>query len=533
MKLNYFVIFNFLILFLSSCQTPPVEEYSILPQPQEISYTPGIFKMSKQPVIAFAGDLGDEAQLLKMALSSDFQMEPTVKGSGKGDINLELDPAVLPDKKEGYRMDVASGKVTIKANSKEGILNGVQTLRQVIKEKDGKLVVQQATIEDYPAFSWRAFMLDEGRYFKGKEVVKNILDQMSQLKMNVFHWHLTNDQGWRIEIKKYPKLTEVGAFRDSSEINHFNSDVYDGKPHGGFYTQEDIKEIVDYASKRHITIVPEVSMPGHASAAIAAYPWLGTSGKQIKVPGKFGVHYEVLNVSDPKVLQFLDDVTNEVIALFPGQVFHIGGDEVKYDQWKSSPAIRSYMAKKGLKTPAELQVYFTNEISNMLAAKDRRMMGWNEITGDKLHEYQSSTDTKDVEQQLAKGTIVHFWKGDTALIRKTIDKGYDIVNSYHEYTYVDYSYESIPLSKAYAFNPVPAGLTPEEQNRVLGLGCQMWGEFIPTVESMNLKIYPRIAAYAETGWTGTDKKDYNRFLKSLDYFKKKWADEGIVIGETE
>lgn len=179
---------------------------------------------------------------------------------------------------------------------------------------------------------------------------------------------------------------------------------------------------------------------------------------------------------------------------------------MKYDQWKTSPAIRSYMAKNGLKTPAELQVYFTNEISNMLASKGKRMMGWNEITGDKLHEYQSAEDTKEVDQQLAKGTIVHFWKGDPALIKKTIDKGYDVVNSYHEYTYVDYSYESIPLSKAYAFNPVPEGLSPEEQSRVLGLGCQMWGEFIPTVESMNQKIYPRIAAYAETGWTGMDKK---------------------------
>ena len=439
----------------------------------------------------------------------------------------------MADKPEGYQLEVASGKIAIKSSTPAGVLNGVQTLRQIIKEKDGKYVVQRAAVSDYPAFSWRAFMLDEGRYFKGKDVVLKLLDEMAGLKMNLFHWHLTNDQGWRIEIKKYPKLTEVGAYRDSSEINHFGSDVYDGKPHGGFYTQAEIKEIVDYASKCHITIVPEVSMPGHASAAIASYPWLGTSGKQIKVPGKFGVHYEVFNVSDPKVMQFFDDVTNEVIALFPGSVFHIGGDEVKYDQWKASPVIRSYMAKNGLKTPAELQVYFTNEISNMLASKGKRMMGWNEITGDKLHEYQSAEDTKEVEQQLAKGTIVHFWKGDPALIKKTIDKGYDVVNSYHEYTYIDYNYESIPLSKAYSFNPVPEGLSPEEQSRVLGLGCQMWGEFIPTVESMNRLVYPRIAAYAETGWTGADKKDYNRFLRSLDYFTGKWTAEGIVIGPTE
>lgn len=530
MKSNFLVILCF--LFLCACQAPPVEEYMIIPQPQEISYTPGFFKMSNQPVISYSGDLVNEAQYLQNALATDFSVNATLK-EGKGDINLVLDLAVLPDKPEGYQLDVASGKIAIKSSTPAGVLNGVQTLRQIIMKKDGKYVVQRAAVADYPAFSWRAFMLDEGRYFKGKDVVLKLLDEMAGLKMNTFHWHLTNDQGWRIEIKKYPKLTEVGAYRDSSEINHFGSDVYDGKPHGGFYTQAEIKEIVDYASKRHITIVPEVSMPGHASAAIASYPWLGTSGKQIKVPGKFGVHYEVFNVSDPKVMQFFDDVTNEVIALFPGAVFHIGGDEVKYDQWKASPAIRSYMAKNGLKTPAELQVYFTNEISNMLASKGKRMMGWNEITGDKLHEYQSAEDTKEVEQQLAKGTIVHFWKGDPALIKKTIDKGYDVVNSYHEYTYIDYNYESIPLSKAYSFNPVPEGLSPEEQSRVLGLGCQMWGEFIPTVESMNRLVYPRIAAYAETGWTRADKKDYTRFLRSLDYFTSKWTAEGIVIGPTE
>lgn len=529
MKTNILTFLCF--VFLCACQAPQVEEYAIIPQPQEISYTPGFFKMGNHPVISYSGDLNNEAGLLQKVLSSDFSLSATVKDTGKGDINLILDPAVLPDKPEGYQLEVSSGKVEIKAGTPAGILNGVQTLRQIIKEKDGKYMIQRASVSDYPAFSWRAFMLDEGRYFKGKNVVLKLLDEMSQLKMNTFHWHLTNDQGWRIEIKKYPKLTEIGAFRDSSEINHFGSDVYDGKRHGGFYTQEDIKEIVDYASKRHITIVPEVSMPGHASAAIASYPWLGTSGKQIKVPGKFGVHYEVLNVSDPKVLQFLDDVTNEVIALFPSPVFHIGGDEVKYDQWKASPAIRSYMAKKGLKTPAELQIYFTNEISNMLAAKGKRMMGWNEITGDKLHEYQSEEDTKEAEQQLAKGTIVHFWKGDPALIKKTIDKGYDVVNSYHEYTYVDYNYESIPLSKAYAFNPVPEGLSPEEQSRVLGLGCQMWGEFIPTVESMNKKIYPRLAAYAEVGWTNPSNKDFDRFRNSLNSFIGHWEKLGIQLGE--
>lgn len=532
MKTGLLIIICFALF--CSCQETPVEEYAMVPQPADIAYVPGVIKWKKQLSVSCSEGLSAEAQMLQTYLSSDLAVKAVCEeGAGNGDIDLRLDPTVLPDQKEGYVLDATSGKVIIKANSPEGVWNGIQTLRQAMKEKEGRLVLQKAVITDYPAFSWRAFMLDEGRYFKGKEVVKKLLDEMALLKMNTFHWHLTNDQGWRIEIKKYPKLTEIGAFRDSSEINHFESNVYDGKPHGGFYTQDDLKEIVDYASRRHITIVPEVSMPGHASAAIASYPWLGTSGKPIKVPGKFGVHYEVFNVADPKVMEFLNDVMDEVIAIFPGPVFHIGGDEVKYDQWKNSPMVRSYMARHHLKTPAELQVYFTNEISNMLASKGKRMMGWNEITGVKLHDYQSDNDTRDVNQRLAAGTIVHFWKGDTALIRKTVEEGYDVVNSFHEYTYLDYSYESIPLEKAYGFNPVPAGLDDSQKNKVLGLGCQMWGEFIPTEESMNLKVYPRLAAYAETGWTAASSKNYSRFLKGLDFFLKRWKQDGIVSGPVE
>ena len=529
MKTNYFL--SFCLILLWACQDSPIEEFAIIPQPSSITYTPGVVKLKAKPVVGYPAELANEAQLLQSYLSSDFSLDVQLReGADKADILLQLDPTVLSDKKEGYILEAASGKISIQANTPVGILNGVQTLRQIIKEKDGKLAVQKAVVTDYPAFSWRAFMLDEGRYFKGKEVVLNLLDRMAELKMNVFHWHLTEDQGWRIEIKKYPKLTEIGAFRDSSEINHFGSNVFDGKRHGGFYTQEQIKEVVDYAAKRHIMVVPEIEMPGHASAAVASYPWLGTSGKQINVPCRFGVQYDVYNVADPRVIEFLEDVMDEVIALFPAPVFHIGGDEVRYNQWKESPVIQSYMATNQLKTPAELQVFFTNNISNLLASKGRRMMGWNEITGAKLHEYQAASDT-DVKQKLAPGTIVHFWKGDISLVKQTIEQGYDVVNSNHQYTYLDYTYDAIPLKAAYNFNPIPDGLTDAQKNKVLGLGCQMWGEFIPTVESMNLKIYPRLAAYAETGWTDVVNKDYARFLNSLDFFLQKWSAEGIVYGE--
>ena len=509
---------------------------AFIPQPKEMQVLSDQFQLTRRAGITIETPNPELERIAhyfnsKIAPATGFEL----RLKQRGNIRFKLtDDTSLGA--EGYHLLVKHSGVTITAHQPAGIFYGVQTLLQMFppeirgKEEQKNKVWKIACVDitDKPQFAWRGMMLDVSRHWFTKEDVKKYIDELAEYKMNVFHWHLTNDQGWRIEIKKYPKLTEIGAFRDSSEINHFGSDVYDGKPHGGFYTQDDLREIVAYAAQRHITIVPEVSMPGHSCAAIASYPWLGTSGKQIKVPGKFGVHYEVLNVADPKVMTFLSDVMDEVIAIFPGAVFHIGGDEVKYDQWKNSPAIRAYMAKHQLKTPAELQVYFTNEVSNMLASKGKRMMGWNEITGAKLHEFQSDADTKSVEQQLAPGTIVHFWKGDTALIRETIEKGYDIVNSYHVYTYIDYSYESIPLEKAYAFDPVPAGLTDEQKKRVLGLGCQMWGEFIPTVESMNLKVYPRIAAYAETGWTA-----FNRFQSNLNFFLDKWKKEGIVYGPGE
>ncbi|MCC8145449.1 MAG: beta-N-acetylhexosaminidase [Bacteroidales bacterium] len=528
-----FLLFTLLCIFINCKAQQNINEYSIIPYPNNISLKDGSYVLKENPSIAFRKELSSEANLLKEYLTTDFSLKPQLKeGNKKETISLILDSSVLPGKTEGYILDVNKDGIQIKANSRTGIFYGIQSLRQLISTDNGKWIIRYGTISDYPNYAWRGFMLDEGRYFKGKEVVLKLLDDMASMKMNRFHWHLTNDQGWRIEIKKYPKLTEIGAYRDSSEINHFGSNIYDGKPHGGFYTQDEIKEVVAYAKARHITIIPEISMPGHASAAIASYPWLGTTGKQIKVPGQFGVHYNTFNVADERVMTFFEDVIDEVIDLFPGDVFHIGGDEVKYDEWKASPTVQAYMQKHGLNTPAELQVYFTNNISNLLDSKNRRMMGWNEILGQQLHEYQSAEDTR-MEQQLNKKAIVHFWKGNQQQMKEAIDKGYDMVNSYHVFTYIDYSYQSIPLSKSYSFNPKPEGIRPEQEKQVLGLGCQMWGEFIPTVESMNKRVYPRIAAYSEVGWTLPENKNYDRFKNSLSYFLNKWEKEGIIYGETD
>ncbi|WP_254712598.1 beta-N-acetylhexosaminidase [Polaribacter haliotis] len=371
-------------------------------------------------------------------------------------------------------------------------------------------------------------MLDESRYFHGEEFVKMILDEMARLKMNVFHWHLTDDAGWRIEIKKYPKLTEIGSKRKDTEIGSWGSNKTSGESHSGFYTQEQIKNIVSFATERHITIVPEFEMPGHSSAAIAAYTWLGTAGKAIEVPVKFGRHFDNYDVTKPKVVQFIKDVLSEMFALFPSDVIHIGGDEVGYKVWEESPHVQKYMKKNGLKTPADLQISFTNDISKFIKQKGKRMMGWNEIMGANIHKgFEEKQNDKDAETELAKNVIVHFWKGDIDLATKAAEKGYGIVNSLHSNTYLDYSYKSINLEKAYNFNPIPKGLNIKYHENVYGLGCQMWSEWTPKNSDVEYQTFPRIAAYAEVGWTNLENKNFTDFKQRLKKIKQYWDEKNI------
>ena len=520
------------VVCLLGNSTLHAQRVHIIPHPQEIIEGQESFMINSKIGIVNSAESNSTAKVLQSHIKKLVGYQIGIIESGKpnqGTINFKLDKNLA---KEAYELIVSKQGIQIIASNNTGWFYGVQSLIQLFPartssvEKVSSLIVPEVTIKDAPRFSWRAFMLDEARHFKGSVQVKLLLDEMAALKMNVFHWHLVDDQGWRIEIKKYPLLTQIGSKRKSTQVGTWGSPIQTGEPHAGFYTQTAIKEIVQYAKERHITVVPEIEMPGHSSAAIASYSWLGSQKKAIEVPTVFGVLNDVYDVADPKVYRFLTDVLDEVMTLFPSNVLHIGGDEVTYDQWKSSATVQAYMKKQKINTPAELQVYFTNSISEYLQSKGKRMMGWNEILGHSVHDYQQTTETKS-DQKLSKGTVVQFWIGEEDLITEAVSNGYDVVNSISSSTYLDFDYNRTPLSKAYAFDPIPANLPAQYHHKVLGTGCQMWSEWIPTNGQMHFMVFPRIAAYAEVGWTEKKNKNFETFKESLKKLHKRWEEKGI------
>ena len=438
---------------------------------------------------------------------------------------------------EGYSLKITNENIIITAATDAGLFYGTQSLRQLLptnfENADGhselKTNLSALKIVDKPRFKWRSYMLDEGRTFKGKYVVKKLLDQMALLKLNVFHWHLTEDWGWRIEIKKYPLLTSIGAYRADTQTGapmDWDSTDMIGEPHGGFYTQDEIKEIVAYAADLNITVIPEIGMPGHVSAAVVAYPFLGTITKDQEVPTTWGVKDVIYNISDPKVMDFIHDVLSEVMSLFPSQIIHIGGDEARYGDWEKSAEIKAYMKELGVETPASLQVQFNNNLSEYLAQNGHRMMGWTEIMGIHLPRGEN-TDMDEATTALDKDAIVQFWLGTPEQMTEAAMKGHDIVNSETEYTYLDYTYEMISLEKAFRFNPVPEGLSAEYHDKIIGTGTQMWGEFIPTVSRLEQQTYPRIAANASVAWTEKKNMDYDHFISSMESLRKRWDAHNI------
>lgn len=509
------------------------EAIHVTPYPNQVEIRDGFCDLSKG-VVAVGSDIA--AEQLYQYLRTDYDI---LRNSAGVPVTFVTTDEI--ENKEGYRLEIGSTGITIGGASDKGHFYAIQTLRQLIKDHKAPCLV----ITDSPAFTWRAFMLDEARHFHGKETVKRLMDEMARLKMNRFHWHLTDDTGWRIEIRKYPLLTQIGSRRDSTQIDdkelnlpgetgnpaydaflkRYQSNKYDSRPHAGFYTQDEIRELVAYAAERHIEIVPEISMPGHASAAIAAYPWLGTTKERITVPCKFGVLSQVYDPSSPQVMTFLQDVLREVSEVFPSPYIHIGGDEVKFGQWEQSASVQQYMKDNGLANCRDLQVKMTNDMCHFIEAElGKTMIGWSEILGINSHLW--GRQTADATEKLSQKAIVQFWTGNKDILHYALKNGYRVVNSYCEDTYIDYSYDQVPLERAYGFDPVPAGYRKEH---IYGLGCQLWTEWVRDRNDVEYHVFPRIAAYAETAWTDTDNKSYERFKACLNPMVARWINLGYNV----
>jgi hexosaminidase len=490
----------------------PATEPSVIPRPAHIDMGEGSlpFDRGDRIIVDDATRATGEyvADLLAPAMGKRRTVTDNVGDDGwnHGDIVLLI--AARPELgDEGYDLIVGKESVLITAAKPAGVFYGVQTLRQLLPpevESKTKVAgvdwsVPRMTIEDVPRYKWRGLMLDVGRHFRDVAYVKRFLDLMALHKLNTFHWHLTDDQGWRIEIKKYPKLTEIGAWRD---------DGHGGK-YGGFYTQDQIRDVIAYAVARHITIVPEIELPGHSQAAMAAYPDLACTAGPFTVGTKWGIYRDVYCPGKEHTFEFLQDVLSEVAELFPGEFIHIGGDECKKDRWKECPDCQARMKAEGLKTEEELQSYVIRRVSKFLATKGKRVIGWDEIE----------------QGGLAPGAAVMSWHGVKPAIVAARD-GHDVVMTPTSNCYFDY-YQSkapgqpkaiggfLPIEKVYALEPTPSELSPSEAVHVLGAQGNLWSEYLDSERQVDYMAFPRACALAEVCWTPVNQRSFEDFTRRL------------------
>ncbi len=505
---------------LGTLAIQPYAALAIVPQPASVVARPGSFLLSPRTHIAVDDATRDVGEYLRSKLrpATAFRLD-FVKRGGRGDIKLILDPRMAKFGPEGYRLDVRAEGVEVRASRPAGLFYGCQTFRQMLPPDvfrraqvfGLRWAAPCSTIDDQPRFAWRGMHMDVARHFMPKEFVMKFLDLMALHKFNVFHWHLTDDTGWRIEIKRYPRLTEASSSSDFSAMNPGGATRSINQRPGGFYTQDDIREIVKFAADRFITVVPEIELPGHSMAAITAYPELGNRF-EIEVAGGDGAFLKnednVYNVSDATIT-FLKDVLAEVVGLFPSSFIHIGGDEVDKMAWKGNPTAQKRKRALGLKTEQELQSWFTKQFDTFLTKANRRLIGWDEI----------------VEGGLAPGAAVMSWRGIDGGIAAA-KAGHDVVMTPSSNTYFDY-YQGpaakepkaiggfLPLTVVYNYEPIPDALNAEQAKHVLGVQGQLWSEFIPHPKHMEYMAFPRECALSEVAWSSKDNRNYNDFIARL------------------
>jgi hexosaminidase len=480
----------------------------IIPQPVSVEQHRGSYKLEKTIGI-FSIDSEVAGYLQAYLIEQGYKTTTATLRKANVVVTLFKPDTLLP---EGYHvLTINKNGVGIHAVSGTGLFYGVQTLIQLMALSE-KNTLPYVSITDYPRFTWRGLHLDVCRHFFPVSFIKKYIDVMAHYKLNKFHWHLTEDQGWRIEIKKYPKLQEVAAYRKETLIGHYSNQPhqFDGKKYGGYYTQEEIREVVEYAGQRHITVVPEIEMPGHSLAALSAYPHLGCTGGPYEAATKWGVFNDVYCAGKESTFTFLQDVLDEVMSLFPSEYIHVGGDECPKERWKKCEHCQKRMRNEKLKDEHELQSYFIQRIEKYLNSKGRKLIGWDEI----------------LEGGLAPNATVMSWRGESGGIAAA-KSGHNVVMSPGFALYFDH-YQArtenepvaiggfTPLRKVYEYDPTPPSLNSEEAQHILGAQANVWTEYIPTTEHVEYMVYPRALALAEVVWSPRETRNWDNFYERVN-----------------
>ena len=517
------------VVLFCACRPAVIEKgnLDVIPQPQEIvlaqDTTPFVINHSTTIIYPAANEkMHRTADFLATFIKEMTGTEVRVSDKEKGSNAIILAVDTTMTHPEGYKLEITPEKVLLTGGSEAGVFYGTQTIHKALPIlKDGKVAaaLPAGTVTDFPRFRYRGFMIDVGRHFFPVSYLKQMIDLMALHNINYFHWHLTEDQGWRIEIKKYPKLTEIGSRRDSTIID-WETKKFDGKPHSGFYTQDEAREIVRYAADRFITVVPEIDLPGHTTAALASYPELGCTGGPYKVLCSFGVFPDVLCAGNEQTLQFTKDVLDEIMDIFPSEYIHIGGDECPKSRWEKCHKCQAKIKELGIKAlpkhskENQLQTYFMSELEKEINAHGRRMLGWDEV----------------LEGGLTPNSTIMSWRG--------IQGGIEAARQHHDVimTPIQRLYFSNPrinkmtgfewMNRVYNFEPVPAELTDAEKKFVIGTQGCIWTEWTADSTKMEWQILPRMAALSEIQWTLPEHKNFDRFMERLPEMLKIYSDLG-------
>ena len=519
------------LLALAACSPKEQTTLDVVPHPNEVYIQDGSFNAAEASVY-YGSNLDERSKAAIEAFAQQLFLvsgsEGTVtEGTSQKGFVFELDSTIA---QEAYTINVSAEKAIVKASGLNGFIYAIQTIKQMLPVEvfgnapaaDKDWTMPCVEITDAPRFSYRGLHMDVSRHFFTMDEVKRYIDIMEVHKLNTLHWHLTDDQGWRLEIKKYPLLTEVGSIRKKTLVGHlFDSEIYDDKEYGRgcYFTQDQVKEILEYAAAKGITVIPEIDLPGHMLAALAAYPKLGCTGGPYDVWGKWGVADDVLCVGKEETMKFLEDVLTEVCELFPAEYVHIGGDECPKVRWEACPHCQAKIAELGLKDDEKyqaehyLQGYVTARMEEFLHSKGKKLIGWDEI----------------LEGELAPNATVMSWRGVAGGLQ-AVRMGHDAIMTPNTFFYLDY-YQSLdkeneplaiggylPVEKCYSYEPTTAGMTDEEKSHILGVQANLWTEYIETADHLFYMLLPRLAALAEVQWCQPEVKDWNRFLDSADDF---------------